>query len=678
MSTFPQITTPPQASAEVLVNRMGETLEHQAVYGLKHSTTTGLSWGYYGGRWGGIAVTDDVLTLTDASANYIVVEIATGDISVSTASTNWDDDTNFVRVYKVTAAGGVVTAVEDHRAGPGGVHGGAGGGGAGGALDDLSDVNAGSPSDGQVLTWDAASSKWIAETPAEPGSGNQLSANSTPAQLAFTRIYQANFADLLPAALVAFDEVFTSDSGQFRKQTEGTAHTFSVTGGQLVLTNSAGAARNDIISEGSDLTMPQVFVQIDVVTRSGSPTGYDNIGVGIVKDSNNFVFAAVDRIAGTCLIQVKIGGANTFNSSVSRALGSGPYKLGFSLIANSACMYVDAGSGWEYVTGYAIPTGTINFKSTSLTDWRAGFIQATSGAGGTASWTFDNFKSGRFGGIGIRDMSLVTNEDGTTYVEGTSPKYVYLCASLSDGLGISSQGVVKMSLTDYSVTVTSIIMISRSSVKYPDLAGHIIYYGNGDRRICIATWGNGFGGVIDIWHALITGSDILNGSYLLTTLAKLNVPQPASYGAYDPFLVKDGSTWRLAYSLTSDTNFTGSPFYAASASSSDLSTWTDSGNDRSSKPYEGTKFVDFLGTLYILAGGATRGLVYDKYCNARGQIQATFDGGTRTQPHPMMFEVPDEDRFLLVTFDQEKTMTGVTASFTWGRFIVQEAQFVVV
>lgn len=134
MSTFPQITSPPQASAEVLVNRMAETLEHQAVYGLKHSTTTGLSWGYYGGRWGGFSITDDVLTLTDDDDNYIVVAIATGVISVATASTNWDNDTDYVRVYKITAADGVVTAVEDHRAGPGGVHGGAGGGGGGGAV----------------------------------------------------------------------------------------------------------------------------------------------------------------------------------------------------------------------------------------------------------------------------------------------------------------------------------------------------------------------------------------------------------------------------------------------------------------------------------------------------------------------------------------------------------------
>lgn len=59
-------------------------------------------------------------------------------------------------------------------------------------------------------------------------------------------------------------------------------------------------------------------------------------------------------------------------------------------------------------------------------------------------------------------------------------------------------------------------------------------------------------------------------------------------------------------------------------------------------------------------------------------MQATFDGGASTQPHPMMFEVPDEDRFLIVTFDQEKTMTGATAGFTWGRFIVHEAQYALV
>lgn len=119
------------ASPEVQMNENFETLEHQAVYGKRHPVTTGLTWGYCGGRWGGFSVADGVLTLTDASTNYIVVAIASGVASVASTSTNWNNTTDYVRVYKITTAGGVVTAVEDHRAGPGGVHGGAGGGGGG-------------------------------------------------------------------------------------------------------------------------------------------------------------------------------------------------------------------------------------------------------------------------------------------------------------------------------------------------------------------------------------------------------------------------------------------------------------------------------------------------------------------------------------------------------------------
>lgn len=668
-----QQLTPEQVNAEIPVNRNFQTLEHQSVYGQRQSAHSGLTYGYYGGRWGGFSVADGTLTLTNTADNYVVVLRSSGAISVSSSTTNWSDTTNYARVYKLTTAGGVVTATEDHRAGPGGVH---GGGDGDTELDGLSDVDATSPGDGQVLTWDSAISKWTPQTPAAVGSGNQLSANSTPAQLAFTRIYESTFSTLLPSALSLNDEGFTSDAGQFRKQSEGTAHTFSISSGQLTLTNSAGAARNDVISVGSDLTIPQVFVQIDIASRSGSPTSYDNIGVGIVKDSNNFVFAGIDRIAGTCRIQLKIGGSNTFNASVTRSLGSAPYKLGFSLVGNSACMYFDGGSGWEYITGYNIPTGTINFKTDSLTDWRAGFTQATSGLGGTASWTFDNLKSGRFGGVGIRDQSLVTNEDGTTYVEGTSPKYVYFCVTLPDGRGIGSQGVAKMSLADYSVEITSVIFFERGGAKQNDLSSHIIYYGNGDRRVLTATWGNGFGGALEIWHALLTGTEVLSGTHLLTTLAKLDVPTPTPGGVYDPFLIKDGSTWRIAYSITDNTSFTGDPYYAATASSSDLSAWASTGNDRSTKVYEGTKFIDFLGTYYVLAGTRNQARAYDKFCNYRGLIQASFDGGTLTQPHPMMFQVPDEDRFLIVTFDQNRGMVGTASNlFTWGRWIVQEAQF---
>ncbi len=122
-SPFPQITTPPQALAEVLINEIGETLKHTSVYGKDQSSTSGLIWGYYGGRWGGFSVSGSTFTLTASNTNYIVVAVATGVTTCGTSSTNWNNATDYVRVYKLTTSGSAVTAEEDHRSGPGGING---------------------------------------------------------------------------------------------------------------------------------------------------------------------------------------------------------------------------------------------------------------------------------------------------------------------------------------------------------------------------------------------------------------------------------------------------------------------------------------------------------------------------------------------------------------------------
>jgi len=113
-----QISTPPSATAEVQVNENFETMSHMSVYGKRQSVTSGLTWGYYGGLWGGITVADGTVTLTNAATNYLVVARGTGAVSVSTAATNWNDGSGYARLYRLTTAGSVVTAAEDHRAGP--------------------------------------------------------------------------------------------------------------------------------------------------------------------------------------------------------------------------------------------------------------------------------------------------------------------------------------------------------------------------------------------------------------------------------------------------------------------------------------------------------------------------------------------------------------------------------
>lgn len=133
--SFPE-WVPGQENPEVPVNEALEILAYLSVYGRDPDTTTGLTWGYLGGRWSGFAITGATLTLTNTATNYIVVLRSTGVISVSTSSTNWDNTTSYARVYKLTTAGGVVTAIEDHRAGDKGIggSGGSGGGGGGGTV----------------------------------------------------------------------------------------------------------------------------------------------------------------------------------------------------------------------------------------------------------------------------------------------------------------------------------------------------------------------------------------------------------------------------------------------------------------------------------------------------------------------------------------------------------------
>lgn len=123
MSDGPRVPGGNPADPFPIVNQALDILAHQEVYGLDPTTTAGLTWGYLGGRWGGFVVTTGTLSLTNNAENYIVVERSTGAVSVSTATTNWNDQSAYARVFHLTTLSGVVSAIRDYRGGPGGVHG---------------------------------------------------------------------------------------------------------------------------------------------------------------------------------------------------------------------------------------------------------------------------------------------------------------------------------------------------------------------------------------------------------------------------------------------------------------------------------------------------------------------------------------------------------------------------
>jgi hypothetical protein len=142
-----------QSSKEITINAFFDAASPAAIYGRRQSTTSGLTFGYYGGRWGGFSIANGTQLLGGSTTTYFSVKRSDGTVNFSTAATNWNDSTNYARAYKLVTSGSAITSWEDHRAGAGGVMGGGGGSG------DV--VGPASATSGHVALFDGATGKLI-------------------------------------------------------------------------------------------------------------------------------------------------------------------------------------------------------------------------------------------------------------------------------------------------------------------------------------------------------------------------------------------------------------------------------------------------------------------------------------------------------------------------------------
>lgn len=108
------------ANNELRVNETFDAASPATIFGRRASTTSGLTWGYYGGRISGTAIANGTVTLSNGT-NRVVALRTTGAVSTSTGTTNWNDTANYARLYTVVAASSQVTSYEDHRFGAGGI-----------------------------------------------------------------------------------------------------------------------------------------------------------------------------------------------------------------------------------------------------------------------------------------------------------------------------------------------------------------------------------------------------------------------------------------------------------------------------------------------------------------------------------------------------------------------------
>jgi hypothetical protein len=157
-----------QAQKEVTANALYDAMSPGALYGRRASTTSGLTWGYYGGTFQAsptarVLIANGTVALTASATNYVEADLSTG---VVTKNTTAFTSSGNIPLYKIVTGGTTVTSYEDWR-----TKGGAsGGGGSTSPLTTKGDIYTRSSSadarlavgsDGQVLTADAASTNGV-------------------------------------------------------------------------------------------------------------------------------------------------------------------------------------------------------------------------------------------------------------------------------------------------------------------------------------------------------------------------------------------------------------------------------------------------------------------------------------------------------------------------------------
>ncbi len=489
----------------------------------------------------------------------------------------------------------------------------------------------------------------------------------------FSEVYARAYFDgaslerICPTSLRWVDDPFTDATmGRFTNLTTDTLGVFAIAGGQGSIQQAAGAAHSNHIYEGAAVApCSQVMVTLDMVTRVGVIGGSEAFRLGIFKDVNNYVEVRLDVIANTCSIQVKVGGASAFLGSVAAAwLTTFPYTLAFSVVGNSACVYRYYNGAWSYITGADLTSGVpaLDFKAEALATWFGCFGLVSDGAQ-AKTWTFDNFRVGRFGGTAARDWCVVTSEDGTPNVTAGVVKTL---GTIVDPRGVGCMGLFDFDLNKKTATQRSLIMVSRGGKVQNDLAGHLILYPNGDQLLSISTWGSGSVAVRILQKLeLAATQDITTGSKVVAGMTQLNLTVlPAGGSQWDPMMVLRAGTWYMAYTASGVAAYS---FYPALDTSADRAVWANVGSDPAALRYEGTRILFLNGTPHVVTGGQ-----FDmKYWSLatftyEGIINLKSPGDGTTQPHAMIFPDVTSGLYWCLTFDQQTWPAASGVNFAWG------------
>jgi hypothetical protein len=111
-----------QAQKEVTANTLFDAMSAASIFARHAEACSGLTWGYYGGRWGGSLIANGTLTLAANATNHVIANRLTGVVQLDDGSPSlWSNTDAYSHLYVVVTTAVAIQSYQDHRAGPGGV-----------------------------------------------------------------------------------------------------------------------------------------------------------------------------------------------------------------------------------------------------------------------------------------------------------------------------------------------------------------------------------------------------------------------------------------------------------------------------------------------------------------------------------------------------------------------------
>lgn len=362
--TLPQMS-PSQSSKEVEFNNAQAASSPAALFGRNYLTSTGLTWGYLGGMGIAGAVANGTVALTASSTNYIVTNRTTDAVTVATNTTNWNDTTNYRRLYSVVTGTSTVTSWIDFRNAYAASTGG-GGGTPGGSNTYVQFNNSGSFGGNANFTYDATTNTLTTGTVATSASNTTRAGLKLPHGAAptspvdgdmwttstglYVRIGSATVGPLgaggsgmtNPMTTIG-DIIVGGTSGAAQRLANGTAG--------YVLTAQSGAPPAWVAPTGGSLLVLEVIISTAATALTFS---------GLNGNADGFYFLEIEKDPSVaCTWNLHVNGNTTVTDYNTQSAYSGGTSQTNSRLNSSDVVFSGTSSGGSLSTVYVtrLPAG---------------------------------------------------------------------------------------------------------------------------------------------------------------------------------------------------------------------------------------------------------------------------------------------------------------------------------